>query len=265
MDSIGTYPADYNSPTPSSPRRDSAVSTTKSTMHRTHGSRSSSRSSRQQPSYDRQIMTQGPRRIHSAPYGQLPQMNVEAAIAFHERSCALFRPTSTAAYPSSPAYLPTTAYASTTAYPSSPAYPSTTAYASTAAYPPSTAYAPTPLPLPSSPPRSSHRSSSSAAGSPETWASDADALDEKLALDDESGDAPPTTEIRWTSDSTRRREYAAIDRAHAGFKGMLRRMFPRIAARSSASRFYREGDGSDAGSVRRYRLDLEEDEGEEEF
>lgn len=181
-------------------------------------------------------------------------MNVEAAIAFHERSCALFRPTSTVAYPSSPAYPSTTAYAPTTVY------------ASTATYPSSTAYPPPHQHLSSSPPHSEHRSSYSATNSPETWAEDLDAIEEKLALDDdeeEDGTAPPTTEIRWTSDETRRREYAEMDRARSGFRGVLRRMFPKIAARSSASRFYEEGDGSDAGSVRRYRLELGEEEDED--
>jgi len=98
-------------------------------------------------------------------------------------------------------------------------------------------------------------------GSPDTWAEELDVIEEKFALDDGEGEAAPaTTEIRWTSDETRRREYAEIDRAQSGFKGMLRRMFPKIAAKSSKSRFYSEDDGSDAGSVRRYRLDLDDNE-----
>src|SRR5215469_10404053 len=72
-------------------RRDSAISSAKSATHRTYGSRSSSESSRRKSSYDRGYRISGPRRIHSAPYGQPPQVNKQDAIAFHERSCALFQ------------------------------------------------------------------------------------------------------------------------------------------------------------------------------
>lgn len=144
-------------------------------------------------------------------------MNIEAAIALHERSCALFRTTSTATYPSS--------------------------------HPPIANG------------RNSYHEEPGAQydsiSSPETLAEDLSIIDEKFTLDAEA-DTPSATEIRWTSDETRRREYAEIDRAHSGIKGLFRRMFPKIAAKSNRSRFYSEDDGSDAESIRRYRLDVPE-------
>ncbi|KAF2807989.1 uncharacterized protein BDZ99DRAFT_478497 [Mytilinidion resinicola] len=70
----------------------------------------------------------------------------------------------------------------------------------------------------------------------------------------------PTT-IHWTSPSTRRREYAEIDRSCRGLRGLLGKI---RGAGSKPPRFYDEA-ASDKGSVRRYRMDLpEEDEDEEE-
>lgn len=63
----------------------------------------------------------------------------------------------------------------------------------------------------------------------------------------------PTTLTYWTSTDTRRREYAAIDRASRGLRGLARK----FCFRSRQSTFYDEKAGSDAGSVRRYRLDLD--------
>lgn len=70
--------------------------------------------------------------------------------------------------------------------------------------------------------------------------------------------APPTT-IDWTSAATRRREYEKIDKSHRGIRGWWRRIAPRWCPRPQASRtgFY-DGD-SDVGSVRRYRIDLPDD------
>ncbi|KAJ4991482.1 hypothetical protein SVAN01_03129 [Stagonosporopsis vannaccii] len=66
---------------------------------------------------------------------------------------------------------------------------------------------------------------------------------------------PPTT-THWTSSSTRKREYERIDRQNTGFRGLVRRAVPRCIS-GPPERFY-EKDQSDAGSVRRYRLDVME-------
>ncbi len=68
---------------------------------------------------------------------------------------------------------------------------------------------------------------------------------------------PPQTTHYWTSDRTRRLEYAAIDAASQGFKGWVKRnILPDC--------FFAKDDGhiafdDDTGSVRRYRLELEDD------
>jgi hypothetical protein len=62
------------------------------------------------------------------------------------------------------------------------------------------------------------------------------------------------TTTHWMSPSTRRRDYERIDRANTGFRGMIRRVVPRCVS-GPQERFY-EKDQSDAGSVRRYRLDV---------
>lgn len=68
---------------------------------------------------------------------------------------------------------------------------------------------------------------------------------------------PPQTTHYWTSDRTRRLEYAAIDAASRGVKGWIRRnLLPDC--------FLPQDDGhiafdDDTGSVRRYRLELEDD------
>lgn len=77
-----------------------------------------------------------------------------------------------------------------------------------------------------------------------------------------SAPAPPVTCQYWTSDSTRRLEYAAIDAASRGVKGFFIKMVPDciLPLEKRRPRFH-EDDGSDAGSVRRYRLELPEEKG----
>ncbi|KAM0243172.1 hypothetical protein ACHAPO_000010 [Fusarium lateritium] len=68
---------------------------------------------------------------------------------------------------------------------------------------------------------------------------------------------PPQTTHYWTSDRTRRLEYAAIDAATRGVKGwVLRHMVPDCFV-SRENRHVSFDD--DSGSVRRYRLELEDD------
>ncbi|KAH7175405.1 hypothetical protein EDB81DRAFT_3398 [Dactylonectria macrodidyma] len=69
---------------------------------------------------------------------------------------------------------------------------------------------------------------------------------------------PPQTTHYWTSDRTRRLEYAAIDAATRGVKGwVLRHLVPECFM-PKGNRHVSFDD--DSGSVRRYRLDLEEDD-----
>ncbi|KAF9696374.1 hypothetical protein EKO04_005469 [Ascochyta lentis] len=64
----------------------------------------------------------------------------------------------------------------------------------------------------------------------------------------------PATTTHWISPGTRKRDYERIDRANNGFRGLVRRVVPRCVS-GPPERFY-EKDQSDAGSVRRYRLDV---------
>lgn len=71
----------------------------------------------------------------------------------------------------------------------------------------------------------------------------------------ESAHVPvPATTTHWTSASTRKRDYKRIDKQNTGFRGLVRRVVPRCVS-GPPERFY-EKDQSDAGSVRRYRLDI---------
>lgn len=61
------------------------------------------------------------------------------------------------------------------------------------------------------------------------------------------------TPMQWTSPSTRQREYKRIDKANSGIRGFVKKVMPRCVS-GPQERFY-EKDQSDAGSVRRYRMD----------
>jgi hypothetical protein len=69
---------------------------------------------------------------------------------------------------------------------------------------------------------------------------------------------PPATCQYWTSDSTRRLEYAAIDAAGTGIRGFFIKLVPDCILPKNArrTRFCEGDDQSDAGSVRRYRIPL---------
>ena len=72
---------------------------------------------------------------------------------------------------------------------------------------------------------------------------------------------PPATCQYWTSDSTRRLEYAAIDAANRGVRGFFIKMVPDciLPPSSRRTRFHCDDEESDSGSVRRYRLALPEE------
>lgn len=78
---------------------------------------------------------------------------------------------------------------------------------------------------------------------------------------------PPPTIQYWTSDSTRRLEYAAIDAASHGIRGFFTKLVPDCFLPQAARRTrFHGGDGadSDAGSVRRYRIPVPDIGGEGE-
>lgn len=85
------------------------------------------------------------------------------------------------------------------------------------------------------------------------------------AHDDEAEEAveqsyppPPPTTHYWTSDHTRRLEYAAIDAASRGVKGwFLKHVVPDCFVPKDNRRV---GFDDDTGSVRRYRLELDSEE-----
>lgn len=68
---------------------------------------------------------------------------------------------------------------------------------------------------------------------------------------------PPQSTHYWTSDRTRRLEYAAIDAAHRGLKGWVRRhLVPGCFLPKEKGHVAFDDD---TGSVRRYRLELDEE------
>ena len=79
----------------------------------------------------------------------------------------------------------------------------------------------------------------------------------------------PGTAMSWLSESSRRTEYAKIDRAHRGVRGLLKRVVPKWCQGPNGRRRFFEGvDGDDDGdgdgeSVRRYRMPLSEDRGDD--
>ncbi|KAF2656029.1 hypothetical protein K491DRAFT_403316 [Lophiostoma macrostomum CBS 122681] len=76
-----------------------------------------------------------------------------------------------------------------------------------------------------------------------------------------SADVVENMTTHWMSPCTRRREYENIDRAHSGVRGLVRRVLPRSVSGPSPRAFY-EKDKSDVGSVRRYRMDMSDDDDE---
>lgn len=67
------------------------------------------------------------------------------------------------------------------------------------------------------------------------------------------------TVISWTSDATRRQEYAKIDRATRGIRGLLRRLVPKSILSRNSRRLFFTGK-CDGDSVRRFRMDVADDD-----
>ena len=68
----------------------------------------------------------------------------------------------------------------------------------------------------------------------------------------------PVTAMSWISESSRRTEYAKIDRAHRGVRGLLKRVVPKWCQNPNGRRKFFEGADDDGESVRRYRMPLSE-------
>jgi hypothetical protein len=67
------------------------------------------------------------------------------------------------------------------------------------------------------------------------------------------------TTMHWTSPCSRRRDYDRIDKANSGFRGFLNRVMPRCVSGPQEKFYEKDRDQSDACSVRRYRIEDEED------
>lgn len=99
------------------------------------------------------------------------------------------------------------------------------------------------------------------APAPHTTANESNVITKVVLEEDEkniSNIGRADTTMHWISPDTRRREYEMIDRANSGIRGLVRRIMPRSISGPSP-RFY-EDDKSDMGSVRRYRMDVSDDE-----
>ena len=72
--------------------------------------------------------------------------------------------------------------------------------------------------------------------------------------------SPPGSVMRWTSDATRRKQYAEIDKRNSGLRKFIRKILPGCVSKQSSLGFFNGEDDSDAGSVRRFRLELPDEE-----
>ncbi|KAJ9615265.1 hypothetical protein H2200_001340 [Cladophialophora chaetospira] len=72
------------------------------------------------------------------------------------------------------------------------------------------------------------------------------------------------TVISWTSNATRRAEYEKIDRAHSGVRGFVRRVWPQCLRKKDGRRPFFTGD-SDEDSVRRFRMDVSDEDSDAEL
>jgi hypothetical protein len=210
-----------------SSRRDSAISdSSKERRRRPKTARQSSKSSLKPgrntslADMDSFPIRQRPRRSATSPSGQLPTTNIEEALALHERSRQIL------AMATGP-----------------------TPYQSSASVAP---------PLPTL--YRSHTTIDSSYGrSFDPYARHATSIEPLSVEEPINHFVPvPTTTTYWTSTETRRQEYAKIDKANKGFRGMFRKIIPKFARTTSGSRFFDEKDDSDVCSVRRYRLNLDE-------
>ncbi|KIW03024.1 uncharacterized protein PV09_05678 [Verruconis gallopava] len=215
-------------------RRDSAISATSQHHRRPKTARSTSKRSVRTVAGDELPQTMShsgrhrPRNQRFASSGSihLPKTNIEEALALHARSCSLFAGSSRPSTSYAPAPLAYSPYTHPTLYRSL----SSADGFSISQYP--------------SHPVSPYRTPPESSGF--------DVADEQEQYYTSS--FPPTV-MHWTSEEARLREYAAIDRANSGVRGLLRKFLPKCVTKGHP-KFYDEKDGSDAGSVRRIRMDV---------
>lgn len=81
-------------------------------------------------------------------------------------------------------------------------------------------------------------------------------LEQQHPLERKDTAAVDVAVVQWTSDATRREQYAEIDKRNRGLRKLLKKLLPNCLPKPTTLDFYNERDGSDAGSVRRYRIDL---------
>lgn len=210
-------------------RRASVSSSSGESASRPRGSRQSSKqSSRRAPAASDMTRPAPPRRIITSQTMPISSCDVDDVFALHYRSCSLFRNVSAAGVPES--YTSRSGTVDPDPSYHLPDEPS-------ALTPPSVMEPATVVSMTNSP-------------------KDSDEITVYHEL--------PDTIIHWTSPSTRRREYAEIDRSHRGVRRFLRKVTPRWCSGSLSQPFYDSKDNSDLGSVRRYRLDLPEPESEDD-
>jgi hypothetical protein len=89
-----------------------------------------------------------------------------------------------------------------------------------------------------------------------------DALPEAGSQQEPKDKVATTTTIHWTSPATRRREYETMDKAHSGIRGAIRKVIPNFCLPGPPPPKFYDENQSDTGSVRRYRMDIPEDEEE---
>lgn len=221
-------------------RRDSAVSAESQHRRRPRTSRSHSKRSLQSAPGDgpsRTVSRSGPQRprghrFASSTWIHMPHTNIEEALALHARSCEIFSGASRPSTSYSPATSPYGSYAHSGHHRS--------------------------LSSADALPMSRHPSHQVSPYQAHTNQSACDVADEE---DHYFSSSFPPTVMHWTSHETRMKEYAAIDRSNTGVRGLLKKLLPKCVSKGH-TKFYDEKDGSDAGSVRRIRLDFPMDKEE---
>lgn len=76
----------------------------------------------------------------------------------------------------------------------------------------------------------------------------------------------PATTVDWTLPSTRRKHYEALDRDRRGLRRLWKKIVPGLCSRTHRVGFFdnkKEGKESDASSVRRYHLDIHDNDEKE--
>lgn len=249
-----------DSPTTASRPRAVSGSKSASAANSIHHSRSASRSTGRSRPPSRQSSFHSPRRpvtnagIVSVPARTTQQERRESLLALHRESCRLFQD------PQSSVWAPEELRTASTVSPSRREHRTSSEIG--------TSGPPSPIASSSSSRRFEYdyRGSISSTTSPpflqsRDRANTLPIISSHSHSSSESSMHVPATIMEWTSDSTRRAEYEQIDRASRGVRGLWRRVAPRwCQTRDSRTPFFEEGKTSREGSVRRFRMDLADEE-----